>query len=51
MKDADKFYMDMSEGFKEQEIGTFQKSNELVKKYNMIMRNIDKVCECKPSNP
>ncbi len=51
MKDADDFYMNMSEDLKEQEISTFQKSNELVRKYNMIMRNIGKVCECKPSKP
>lgn len=50
MKDADSFYMNISQDLKEKEVNTFQKSNELVKKYHMIMRNIDKVCECKPSH-
>lgn len=49
MKDADDFYMNLSEDLKKQEIATFQKSNELVRKYNMIMRNIDKACECTPT--
>lgn len=51
MKDADNFYMSMSQDLKEKEVNTFKKSNELIKKYHMIMRNIDNVCECRPSPP